>query len=61
MGFRNITEQQIMEHVKHVQCKRAFNCLNNGKLEACWRCHHNKNGIHRQDNYMPKIKGMKFF
>jgi hypothetical protein len=59
MPYRNITEKEIMENVKHVRCKRAYYCRHKDILQACIVCDHNANGLHRQDNFEPKIPGIK--
>lgn len=56
----NVSEQDIMRHVSQINCRRRGNCKNVQVRAACVRCTQNRTGLHIEDNYRPKIPGLKY-
>jgi len=55
-----VSDADIMKHISQVICRRQGNCRNRGVRDACVRCNHNRTGLHIEDNYRPKIEGLKY-
>ena len=55
-----VSEADIMKHISQILCRKMGNCKNKNVRAACVRCTHNRTGLHIEDNYRPKIAGLKF-
>jgi len=55
-----VSDADIMKNISQIQCRKMSNCKNAGVRQACVRCKHNRTGLHIEDNYQPKIPGLKY-
>lgn len=55
-----VSESDILKHITQVICNRQGHCKYQDVREACVVCTHNKTGLHKFDNFKPKIPGISF-